>query len=274
MIFALLLAATLSPFEQVVAAERAFAAASLAKGLHESFLDNLAPDAIAFLPLPVPARPAHEGKTSASMKLFWGPTWVAISSSGDLALSTGPWKIEHHEKTMFRVPTTGWFVSVWRRQPDGIWKVAVDAGISSPVEFVLPKSVENPFAGVPARTPKASDAAQARLGATTAERALAAAAKNGLGDAIAARSDALVRVYREGKAAAIGSAPARALLKTDTRKVTCAPDQVTASASGDLAYAYGTCRGEGSDADSKYGFLRVWRKQADGSFKILVDVTP
>jgi ketosteroid isomerase-like protein len=40
-----------------------------------------------------------------------------------------------------------------------------------------------------------------------------------------------------------------------------------------LGYAYGTCLGEGSDT-SKYGFLRVWRLQADGAWKILADVTP
>ena len=89
MIAALLLAAQLSPFDQVVASERAFAAASLQTGLHESFLANLAPDAISFMPLPVPARPVHEGKPPASGKLNWGPTWVAVSSAGDLALSTG-----------------------------------------------------------------------------------------------------------------------------------------------------------------------------------------
>jgi len=83
-----------------------------------------------------------------------------------------------------------------------------------------------------------------------------------------------VRVYREGKAPAIGTASAKTLLAADTRKVTCAPDKIVAASSGDLAYAYGTCLGEGADADSKYGFLHVWRRQPDGTFKILVDVTP
>ena len=48
MLTAILLAATLSSFDEVVAAERAFAAASLEKGLHESFLAYLAEDAIVF----------------------------------------------------------------------------------------------------------------------------------------------------------------------------------------------------------------------------------
>ena len=273
MISALLLAAQLSPFDQVVASERAFAAASLEKGLHEAFLENLAPDAIAFLPLPGPARPAHEGKPPFSGKLSWGPTWIAVSSSSDLALSTGPWQIKHHEETMIKV-STGWFFSVWRRQPGGAFKVAVDAGISSPVKFVLPGAVENGSVGPLAAAPRPGGAENARIGVTTAERALAAAAKAGLGKAIEAQADPHLRVYREGKAAGIGPEASRALLGTDQRKVTCTPDRIVTSASGDLGYAYGTCTGEGNDASSKYGFLRVWRMQADGKWKILADVTP
>ena len=131
MITALLLAAQLSPFDQVVASERAFAATSLEKGLHEAFLANLAPDAIGFMPLPVPARPQHEGKPPTSTKLSWGPTWVAVSSAGDLALSTGPWEVKHKKETVLDI-TTGIFFSVWSRQPDGTWKVAVDAPLSEP----------------------------------------------------------------------------------------------------------------------------------------------
>ena len=109
---------------------------------------------------------------------------------------------------------------------------------------------------------------------TTAERALTAAARTGLGAAVAAKTDPSVRVYRNGQAVAVGPVAARALLGTDQRSVTCTPEDVVTSASGDLGYAYGACAGEGSDASSKYGFLRVWRKQADGTWRILVDVMP
>jgi len=272
MISALLLAATLSPFDQVVAAERAFAAASLEKGLHEAFLANLAPDAIAFLPLPGPARPKHEGQPKTTAKLNWGPTWVAVSSAGDLALSTGPWQVSHHEDTLVKV-STGLFFSIWRHEPDGEWKVVVDSGISSPLKFDLPKTVENGFAGAAAAKPRPGSAANGRIGVATAERTLDAAAKAGLGKAIAAQADPLVRVYREGRPAAIGAVAAKALLETDTRKVACTPDRVIASASGDLGYAYGVCAGEGGDT-AKYGFLRVWRMRADGTWTILSDVTP
>jgi ketosteroid isomerase-like protein len=270
MIAALLLAASLSPFDQVVASERAFAAASLEKGLHESFLSYLAQDAIVFDPLPTSGRAAHEGKPPSKGSLSWGPAWIAVSSAGDLALSTGPWEFRLRDDQA-KEPRTGYFFSVWRRQDDGGWKVAVDIGVTSPFAFAVPKVVENGSAAAPGRAARPSDAANARIDVTMAERQLAAATSSGLGEATAARIDPAVRVYRDGKAVAIGRDAARALLATDKRSVTCKPDRITAAASGELGYAYGSCSGEGS---AQYGFLHVWRKQPDGTWKIAVDVTP
>jgi len=274
MITALLLAATLTPFDEVVAAERAFAAAAAVKDRHQAFLDHLAPDAIAFLPLPGPARPSHEGKPPAQGKLVWGPSWVAVSSSGDLALSTGPWEIQGLPEDSPLDVKTGWFFSVWRRQPGGAWKVAVDAGTSARMKFALPKQVENGFAEAPGKGAPQGTAGDAKSAVTTAERALSGAAKSGLGAAIAAMADAHVRIYRERKAGAFGAADARTLLANDKRSVSCSTDKIIAAVSGDLAYAYGTCASAGTDDQSKLGFLHVWRRQADGSYKILVDVTP
>ncbi len=272
-IAALLLAATTAPFDQVVAAERAFAAASVKDGIHEAFIANLAPDAIAFRPLPGPARAAHEGQPHAKAILNWGPSWVAVSAAGDLALSTGPWEVRPGEDAVIGV-TTGLFVSVWQRQPGGAWKVAVDAGISSPLQFAIPRSVENGSASAKRSPSRPSDAADARLGITAAERQLSAATKSGIGEALAAQVEPMIRVYREHKQIAVGPEAARALLAADKRKATCTPDKITASASGDLGYTYGTCAGEEEGKPASYGFLHIWRKQTDGVWKILIDVTP
>lgn len=271
MITALLLAATLTPFDHVVAAERAFAAASVEKGTHEAFLENLAEDSIMFHPFPAPARAAHEGKPRSGETLTWGPAWVVVSSAGDLALSTGPWLFRPPEDSAL-TPTTGMFISVWRKQADGAWKVAVDAGVSSRLTFAIPMTVEDGFAGAPAPPPQRAQAAKA--GITSAERALTAAAKTGLGGALATRTDALVRVYRERRPAGIGPLAARDLLGTDKRLATCTPERIVTAASGDLGYSYGTCLTTDGGEEAKTGFLHVWRRQTDGSWRILIDVTP
>jgi len=268
----LLAAAVSSPFDQVVAAERAFAAGSIKLGQHNAFLNNLSADAIAFNPLPEPARPLHENQAPPKGSLQWGPSWVAVSSAGDLAVSTGPWRIQVADKgPLTDKQVQGWFISMWRLQPDGKWKVAVDAGVSSPMTYELPDNVAN--GSSVASGPRASDAATATLGITTAETAFAAAAKNGIGGAIEAVADPQLRVYREGQSAVFGADASKSTLAADQRKVSCATDKLVASKSGDLGYTYGTCTAADLST-TKYGFLHVWRIQANGTWKVLVDVTP
>jgi ketosteroid isomerase-like protein len=199
---------------------------------------------------------------------------VAVSAAGDLALSTGPWQFIPPETTVQAPGRTGWFLSVWRRQKDGAWKVAVDAGIPVPMPFAIPKTVENGFAASPAKVPHAKDAATARSEIAAAERMLTAAAANGIGSSVSTHADPLLRVYRKQKPVADGLDAARQALVEDRRQMACKPDKVVASASGDLGYSYGTCSGLGADASTTCGFLHVWRKQPDGAWKILVDVTP
>lgn len=274
MLTAILLAATLSPFDQVVAAERGFAAAAIKTGRHQAFLANLSEDAITFNPLPERARPMHENQPPPKGSLQWGPGWVAVSGAADLAVSLGPWRIELGDPSILKKDQVhGWFISMWRRQADGKWKVAVDAGVSSPMTYELPETVTNGSAAAPLGGPGAHDAASAKLAITAAEKAFAEAARNGFGAAIEAAAEPGVRAYREGKPAAIGTRDGHAALAADTRKAGCVTDRIITSSSGDLGYSYGACQGVGSD-EGKYGFLHVWRMQADGTFKLLVDVTP
>jgi ketosteroid isomerase-like protein len=268
---AILLAASASAFDQVVAAERAFAAASVEKGIDAAFLMFLAEDAIEFGPTPRPARPAHENKERTASTLNWGPEWVAVSAAGDLALSTGPYLLRGEGPSAIGV--TGLFLSVWRREKDGSWKVVVDSGLAAPFKFAMPATVKDGSAPKSAKA-RPSDAESAGLAITAAELEWAGQARSGIGDAVAKRVETEARIYRGRQPVGAGQAGARALLATDKRRADCKPDRVAASASGDLGYAYGTCAGDVDGKPSRYGFLHVWRRQADGAWKILVDVTP
>jgi hypothetical protein len=53
---------------------------------------------------------------------------VEVAPSGEMGLSTGPSKITSRGKPD-APPAYGQFVSVWRRDAGGTWKVAVDLGI-------------------------------------------------------------------------------------------------------------------------------------------------
>jgi len=276
MLTALLLAAALpaSSFDQVVAAERGFAAMAIKAGRHQAFLATLTDDAITFNPDPQPARPLHENQPPPQGSLQWAPGWVAVSAAGDLAVSAGPWRIEVSDNPIVKGDRAhGWFISMWRRQAGGRWKVGVDAGVSGPMTYSVPEPVVNGTVAPPASGPLARDASSAKQGILAAEKAFEAAARGGIGGAVAAVADPFLRVYREQKALLVGAKESQAGLAADARKAACSTDKIVAAKSGDLGYTYGTCAGLDADTD-KYGFLHVWRIQADGSWKVLVDVTP
>ena len=263
MVFGVLLLST--AFEQVVAAERAFAADSPVLGLHGAFLKHLADDAIVFDPTPVPGPMRHRDKPPAKGLLSWGPAWAVASRSGDLGFTSGP--AEFRPTGADKPSYTGWFFSVWEKPAGGDWKVRVDIGISCPLTYAAPESVED---GLP-RTEE-PPVKRDRSALAAAEAKLDADARLGMGAALASRIDERTRVHREGDCPATGAA-ARALAAKDTRKLDCKPLRIELAGSGDVGYAYGSCTLVDGDPALATGYTRAWRRLPNGSWKVLADVT-
>jgi ketosteroid isomerase-like protein len=111
---------------QVFEAERAFAE-SMAKRDFTGFADHVADDAIFY-----GDKGAQRGKAAvlAAWRPFfdgpnapfsWRPESVEVLESGGLALSTGPVLDPAGQRV-------GTFNSIWRREPDGRWRVVFDKG--------------------------------------------------------------------------------------------------------------------------------------------------
>jgi ketosteroid isomerase-like protein len=66
-------------------------------------------------------------------QLTWTPTDAQMGPSGDMGYTWG--HFEGHSKDVNGNPvtTTGRYITVWRKQADGNWKVALDAGANEPV---------------------------------------------------------------------------------------------------------------------------------------------
>ncbi len=58
----------------------------------------------------------------------WRPEIVELSGDGTLGMTRGPWTLRSWQPDGTERVQTGTFNSVWRRQPDGAWKVIFDAG--------------------------------------------------------------------------------------------------------------------------------------------------
>ena len=67
-------------------------------------------------------------------QLTWTPTDAAMGPSGDMGYTWGHFEGHSKDANGNPVTTSGRYITIWRRQPDGSWKVALDAGANEPAD--------------------------------------------------------------------------------------------------------------------------------------------
>ncbi len=75
-----------------------------------------------------------KGFADPNWSITWAPLYAEAAQSADLGYTTGSFEV--HDKSSDGTPVVrkGSYVTIWRKQPDGTWKVALDIG-----SFVPPK---------------------------------------------------------------------------------------------------------------------------------------
>jgi ketosteroid isomerase-like protein len=75
-----------------------------------------------------------KGFAEPNWSITWAPLYAEAGNSADLGYTTGSFEI--HDKSSDGTPVVrkGSYVTIWRKQSDGTWKVALDMG-----SFVPPK---------------------------------------------------------------------------------------------------------------------------------------
>ena len=67
-------------------------------------------------------------------QLTWTPTDAQMGPSGDEGYTWGHFEGHSKDANGNPVTTTGRYITIWRKQPDGNWKVVLDAGSNEPPE--------------------------------------------------------------------------------------------------------------------------------------------
>jgi ketosteroid isomerase-like protein len=65
-------------------------------------------------------------------QLTWTPTDAQMGPSGDMGYTWGHFEGRSKDAAGNPVITTGRYITVWRKQSDGSWKVSLDAGANEP----------------------------------------------------------------------------------------------------------------------------------------------
>jgi ketosteroid isomerase-like protein len=80
-----------------------------------------------------------------NVHLKWQPVKVDVARSGDLGYTAGNWQIPVLDKRINkRVVITGKYLTVWKKQKDGSWKVVADLGNQDPVPTQSPAPAATP----------------------------------------------------------------------------------------------------------------------------------
>jgi ketosteroid isomerase-like protein len=267
-----------SALESMVNTERAFAKMSEDQGTRPAFVAFIADDGILFRPGAVKGKQwfaEHPLPPSDKRSLLsWYPAVAGMAEAGDLGYTTGPWEFKADIKDAKAV-AWGHFLTVWKRQPDGSWKFAIDLGISNP----QPAQPESPWAlpqNYKADKPKNSMASGATALLARDREFSETSAKRGARAVFNDYATAEVRLYREEMFPLRGIDLAPAVLPGIGSVWTWVPAAGDVSASDDLGYTYGTYQISGDKAAGKIiesgNYLRIWKKQ-NGVWKVLFDLT-
>jgi ketosteroid isomerase-like protein len=262
----------------LVAAERAFAKLASEKGVREAFITYFADDGINFQPHPTNTKEAYskrpESPTPLANTLVWAPIYGGVSQAGDLGYTTGPYVLEEHGQHK-QSKRHGMFFSVWKKQPDGNWRVALDLGIQT-------DSPASPLDArfIPARTSKAksSESRERQLEEISAldQIAFGWASKT---KEFLELADQDLRLYRQRKMPFIGKEAVRVWLYGEPSKdeVTLKTIGTDIANSGDLAYSYGSYeishRDSGNATIEKGYYARIWKRDDNEKWRIAFDVT-
>lgn len=120
--------------KELAAMEDQFCAMAQEKGLLAAFSHFAAPD-VAFIDTdprkfrgPDAVR-ERMGPDQPGVKLTWSAYFTDVSADGTLGYNYGRFESRSPGPDGKEVVRSGWFLSIWKRQPDGSWKYVMDTGV-------------------------------------------------------------------------------------------------------------------------------------------------
>ena len=256
----------------LVQMEQAFARAAATKGTRDAFLEFLADDGILFQPGPVNGKKLWNERQPRKGLLSWEPIFADVSRAGDLGYTTGPWEFRPNGADDKPV-AFGQYFTIWKKQNDGSWKFVLDRGVSSEKPLGT-KILQFPLNDEDSTVAGKFDLDRGRAALLKLENEFSQrSAKKGAAEAFDFYFADDGRLLRESVAPAVGKNAALSLISARLGTLSWQVTMADISASGDLGYTYGVFEFKSEAAAAEHGsYVRVWKKQANGKWKVVMDV--
>jgi ketosteroid isomerase-like protein len=255
--------------QAMVNAERAFAGIARKENTRKAFLLYLSDDAVIFEQGPVNAKKRWEERAVDDSKLDWDPEFADIAACGDLGYTTGPWEYRTH-RTDKNPDGHGHFVSVWKKNPNGLFQNILDIGIRHPHDpgsHPLRTSTLHPGDG---SDPRPGDESILDI-----EREFLASLRDRGSKAHVQALSREARLYRTGKIPMTIPILTRPVVEREGSTIRYSPIQGGMASSGDLGYVYGTASWKNSnegDDEVHANYARIWKREDGNRWKIVLEV--
>ncbi len=254
--------------------EQNFARASIMHGRNSAFIEYFAEESIIFSDHWLTnGRQFWKELKERPVELKWEPEFMDISNSRDFGISTGPWEVQEY-RPYTPALATGYFLTVWKKQSDNKWKVILDAGSETPKmkeysnNFSFPKGADksvsdhkNTVSEAPLKEMKETEtqlleAWKTKPGQLTYSSFLAQNA----------------RLLRNGYLSATTKDSITRMISRLPPEMRWTASGAGVASSGDLGYTYGLIEINGSQKSTAGHYVRIWKKQVDGLWKILIEM--
>lgn len=254
------------PVQQLVDAEMAFAKTSKEKSTKEAFLQNLAEDAVVFANgEALNAIDVWEKRPQSSSMVFWWPVFADISLEEDMGYTTGPYEMSRDKES--EPSAYGYYSTVWKKNSNGVWKVAIDLGIY----FEKPEEDNHALRTVRKSNKGRKPLPSTKEGLTFVEQSYTQWLNETGNSFLPEYFSKECRIHRTG----VWPYTSWKVIENiqEERQFYFEPLNADISKSGDLGYTYGKVKIESKDGNmERANYLRVWKREEGMNWKIVLDV--
>ena len=251
--------------QKLIEAEWSFINLAKETNTHDAFLAQFTDETVLFGEGPVNAKKSYENQKPNAGWLKWEPVYSDIAASGDFGYNTGPWEFRA-AKTDENAVAFGQFVSLWRKQEDGNWKLLLDIGINHPKPSSVPQWKSSSIELTKRKNVESKESLQ-----QLEQNFINAQLKNKV-SAYRESQSLEIRLYRPGKEPITESSAVASYLEQEPVVQYHFVDGGMSS-TADLAYAYGTAIVQLTPSQTKAAnYLRIWKNEKDKGWKIVLDL--
>ncbi|GAA4735581.1 nuclear transport factor 2 family protein [Flavisolibacter ginsenosidimutans] len=240
--------------DEVLNAEKSFAAYSVAHGTKEAFLHFFDSSGVVFEKgKAVNGIETWNKKEAGTGVLNWHPVYGSMAASGDLGFTTGPWTFQQ-KSVDDSVVARGQYSTVWKKDKSGEWKFVVDLGINKTPAFddAAYQFSNEAVSFVPGTWNNLLNREEKFIRQTSETDA---AQRTKLYEQFLSKKTFFLN--RNGNLPVVVLNKLNSALQTLPQKIDYRIDGSGISAAGDLGYVYGTTIVKGKTEN----YLRIWRRE-------------